>query len=162
FPQWKGYRFGLTDEQVDTVQNTADGLPQTDINGHADLALKLPDLPSTTRPLKADVAVRMREPGGRAVEQTATLPVKAEQPLIGIRPSFDVGGAPMGQPSEFNVIAIDPDGKAVTAKGATWTLKRLTYDYQWFNVDGEWRYEAITRSSKIASGVTDIGTDKPL
>ncbi len=38
----------------------------------------LPELPVTTKPLKADVAVRMREPGGRAVEQTVSLPV---QPL---------------------------------------------------------------------------------
>ena len=35
-------------------------------------------------------------------------------------------------------------------KGADWTLKRLTRDYQWFNSDGEWRYEAILRSAKIA------------
>ena len=65
FPDWQGYRFGLTDERVETVQNIAAGLPQTDINGHAELALRLPDLPSTTRPLKADIAVRMREPGGQ-------------------------------------------------------------------------------------------------
>ncbi|MBI2717561.1 MAG: alpha-2-macroglobulin family protein [Rhizobiales bacterium] len=162
FPDWPGYRFGLTDERVDTVQNTAEGLPQTDIDGHADLALRLPELPSTTRPLKADVAVRMREPGGRAVEQTASLPVRAEQPLIGIRPSFDTGGAPQGQPAEFNVIAIDPDGKAIAATGATWSLKRLSTDYQWFNIDGSWRYESITRGARIGGGIVDITAKAPL
>ena len=162
FPQWKGYKFGLTDERVDTVQNTAGNLPQTDINGHADLTLRLPELPSTTRPLKADIAVRMREPGGRAVEQTASLPVKPVQSLLGIHPSFDTGGAPEGQPSEFDVIAVNADGAAIAVKAATWTLKRLTWDYQWFNSDGQWRYEAITRAAKIANGVTDIGDKKPL
>lgn len=162
YPNWKGYSFGLTDERVDTVQNTADNLPQTDISGHADLQLKLPDLPTTTRPLKADVAVRMREPGGRAVEQTATLPVQATLPLIGVKPLMDVGGAPEGKPSEFDVIAIDPAGKAIAAKGAMWTLKRLTTDWQWFNSDGDWKYEAVTRAAKVDGGVADISADKPL
>ncbi len=162
FPQWQGYSFGLTDERVDTVQTTAEGLPQTDINGHADLALRLPQLPATTRPLKADIAVRMREAGGRAVENTATLPVAARQPLLGIKPGFDVGGAPEGQPAEFSIIAIDINGALIPVKGASWSLKRLTTDYQWFNVDGDWRYEAVTRASKIAGDVVDIGDKEPL
>jgi uncharacterized protein YfaS (alpha-2-macroglobulin family) len=162
FAQWQGYAFGLTDERVDAVQSTPEGLPQTDINGHADLDLQLPDLPQTTRPLRADISVRMREPGGRAVEQTASLPVRAAQPMIGIRPSFEVGGAPEGQSSDFNVIAVDADGKPIAVKGAAWTLKRLSTDYQWFNVDGTWRYEGITRASKVAGGTADIGDQKPL
>ena len=39
----------------------------------------LPELPTTTRPLKANVTVRMREPGGRAVEKNASLPVEAAE-----------------------------------------------------------------------------------
>ncbi len=162
FPQWKGYSFGLTDERVDSVQNTAEGLPQTDINGHADLTLRLPALPTTTQPLKADISVRMREPGGRAVENTATLPIVAQQPLLGIKPNFDAGGAPEGEPSTFDVIAIDKDGKPVPVKSAAWTIKRLTTDYQWFKVDNEWRYEAITRAAKIAGDIASIGAEKPL
>ena len=41
------------------------------------------------------------------------------------------------------------------------TLKRLTRDYQWFNSDGDWRYEAITRSAKIATGKIALGAEKP-
>jgi alpha-2-macroglobulin len=37
----------------------------------------------------------------------------------------------------------------VEAKGATWTLKRLTRDWQWFNVDGYWRWEAVTRVTRL-------------
>ncbi|MCB1377226.1 MAG: alpha-2-macroglobulin family protein [Alphaproteobacteria bacterium] len=161
YPGWKGYRFGLMDESVDAVQIVAEDLPPTDINGHANISMRLPDLPVTTRPLKADVAVRLREPGGRAVEQTASLPVMATQPLLGIKPGFDYGAAPEGQPAEFDVIAIDPDGKAIAIKDADWTLKRLTRSYQWFNSDGDWRYEAITRSTKIATGKLTIGADAP-
>ncbi|MGH6908447.1 MAG: alpha-2-macroglobulin family protein, partial [Aestuariivirga sp.] len=162
FAQWQGYSFGLTDERVDSVQSTAEALPQTDISGHAELDLLLPQLPATTRPLKADIAVRMREPGGRAVENTATLPIEAPQPLLGIKPGFDVSGAPEGEPAEFSVIAIDTNGAMIPVKGAAWSLKRLTVDYQWFNVDGEWRYEAVTRASKIAGGTIGIGNQEPL
>jgi hypothetical protein len=161
FAQWQGYSFGLTDERVDTVQTTAEGLPQTDINGHAEFGLRLPELPSTTRPLRADVAVRLREPGGRAVENRASLPVAAEQPLFGIKPAFDSGGAPEGEPAEFDAIALDAAGAPIAVKGADWTLKRLTVDYQWFNVDGEWRYESVTHAAKIAGGKLDIESGKP-
>ena len=161
FPAWKDYRFGLMDEQLDTIQVTADSLPQTDINGHADLTIALPELPVTTKPLKADVAVRMREPGGRAVERTASLPIIARQPLLGIRPQFDGGSVPEGQPAVFSVIALDPAGTLITAKGASWTLKRLTRDWQWFNTDGSWRWEAVTRTSRIANGTLDIAGSTP-
>ncbi|MFN4143290.1 alpha-2-macroglobulin family protein [Aestuariivirga sp.] len=161
FPGWKDYSFGLMDERPDTIQVTAEGLPETDISGHADLTIALPELPVTTRPLRADVAVRLREPGGRAVEKTASLPIAANQPMLGIKPLFEDGAAPEGQPAGFSVIALDAAGKLSAAKGANWTLKRLTRDWQWFNVDGSWRWEAITRTSQIANGTLDLAGDKP-
>ena len=78
-----------------------------------------------------------------------SLPVQPLKPLIGMKANFADGAVPEGQPAEFDIIAIDPDGKLIELKGADWTLKRLTRDWQWFNSDGEWRYEAITRSAKI-------------
>ena len=161
FPQWKDYGFGLMDERLDPVQINAEGLPQTDISGRAEINLRLPELPVTTKPLKADVAVRMREPGGRAVEQTVSLPVQPLKPLIGMKANFADGAVPEGQPAEFDIVALDPDGKQIEIKGADWTLKSLTRDYQWFNSDGEWRYEAILRSAKIDAGKIDIGAAAP-
>jgi alpha-2-macroglobulin len=161
FPQWKDYSFGLMDERPDSIQVMAEGLPQTDINGRADLDIALPELPVTTRPLKADVAVRLREPGGRAVERTASLPVEASQPMLGIMAGFADGSAPEGQAASFNVIALDPAGTLVPVTGATWTLKRLTRDWQWFNTDGAWRWEAVTRTSKLANGTLDIAVSAP-
>jgi hypothetical protein len=161
FAEWKDYQFGLMDERVDTLQSTLTDLPQTDINGHADLVVRLPDLPVTTQPLKADISVRMREPGGRAVEQLASLPVTASQPMFGIMAGFDSGAAPEGQPAAFKLIAVDSAGKLTPVKGAAWTLKRLTRDWQWFKTDGEWRWEGVTRTSKIAGGTLDLAADRP-
>ncbi len=162
FAAWKGYSFGLSDETVSPVQNYAQGLAQTDINGHAEVLLRLPDLPVTTRPLKADVAVRMREPGGRAVENTATLPVQAQQPMLGLKADSQSVEAPEGQPLDFSAIAVDQGGKAVAAQAVAWTLKRVTTDYQWYNTDGYWNYEGVTRAARIANGTVEIGADKPL
>ena len=161
FAPWKDYSFGLMDERPDPTQVMADGLPQTDINGRADLQIALPGLPVTTRPLKADVAVRLREPGGRAVERTASLPIAAAQPMLAIKPGFADGSAPEGQPASFSVVALDPGGSPVAAPGAAWTLKRLTRDWQWFNADGAWRWEAVTRTAKIANGTLDIAASGP-
>ncbi|MCA3555531.1 alpha-2-macroglobulin [Aestuariivirga sp.] len=161
FPDWKEYRFGLMDERPDPIQVTAADLPQTDINGHAGIDITLPDLPVTAQPLKADVSVRMREPGGRAVERTASLPIEASQPLFGIKPNFEDGAAPEGQAASFSLIALDPTGKLQPVKGATWTLKRLVRDWQWFNSNGPWQWESITRTSKIANGTMDLIAGKP-
>ena len=161
FPEWKAYGFGLMDERPDPIQVTAADLPQTDINGHADIDIALPELPVTSKPLKADVAVRMREPGGRAVERTASLPIEASQPLLGVKPNFDDAAAPEGQPASFSIIAVDGDGKLRPLTGASWTLKRLVRDWQWFNTDGQWQWEAVTRTSKIANGTLNLAGDKP-
>ena len=161
FTEWKDYQFGLMDESVDTIQTSPSDLPQTDINGHADLVMRLPGLPVTTQQLRADVSVRMREPGGRAVEQTASLPITATQPMFGIKAEFDDGAAPEGQPAAFKLIAVDSTGKLIATQGAAWTLKRLSRDWQWFKTDGEWRWEGITRTSKIASGSVDLAAGKP-
>ena len=161
FPEWKDYQFGLMDERVDLIQVNGTQLPQTDINGHAEIALRLPDLPVTTKQLKTDVSVRMREPGGRAVENTASLPIEAVKPMLGLKAEFDGGAAPEGQAAAFKLIAVDKDGKLVAAKAAAWTLKRLTRDWQWFKTDDEWRWEAIVRTAKIANGAIDLGADKP-
>ena len=75
FEQWQGYVFGLSDEGVDTVQNSIGDLAQTDDKGHADITMPLPQLPTTSRPLKANFTIRMKEAGGRGVVRSASLPV---------------------------------------------------------------------------------------
>ncbi|MDQ0394167.1 alpha-2-macroglobulin family protein [Labrys monachus] len=161
FPQWKDYMFGLTDETVDAVQNSVDDLAQTDDNGHADLTVPLPQLPTTSRPLKANFAIRMREAGGRGVVRTASLPIASPGPMLALRPGFDDGAVPEGQQANFDVIAVDPGGARVAAKGVGWTLKRLTTSYQWYRTDNRWNYEAVTTARKVAGGTVDIAADKP-
>ena len=70
-----GYRFGLSDEQVESTRSPLEGLPATDTGGRATFPVSLDKVPQATRPLEARVTVRLAEPGGRAVERKLTLPV---------------------------------------------------------------------------------------
>ena len=115
--QWKGIAFGLTDETVDGVQNTIAGLPQTDAKGHADLSVALPELPTTSRPLEAKFTIRMREPGGRAVERSLTLPISSTKPLLGIKPGFPDEGVRESEPATFEPHRHRPGGGAHRRQG---------------------------------------------
>ena len=88
-PGHLGYAFGLTDTEVAPVRRAIADLPVMDDAGKATASIALPPLPATTRPLVADITLRLAEPGGRAVAKTINLAVAAATPMIGIRPDFD-------------------------------------------------------------------------
>ena len=141
-PGFAGYKFGLADEQVAPVRKPLEGLPATDAEGKADIAVLLPALPKTSRPLEADVILKLRESGGRTIERTVTLPVDLKAPRIGIRPLFKGGQAEEGEPARFEAILLGADGKAVDAKGLKWELMRLENRWQWYSRDGSWNFES--------------------
>src|SRR5262249_58809538 len=67
-----GYQFGLADEEVETARQPLEAMPETDPTGKASFTVTLDKQPVTTRPLEAQVIVRMAETGGRAVERKLT------------------------------------------------------------------------------------------
>ena len=79
-PNFPRFQFGLSDEEVETSRQPLENLPETDANGKAKFSLTLDKQPVTTRPLEAQVTVRMNEPGGRAVERKLVLPVMPAAP----------------------------------------------------------------------------------
>src|SRR5437764_14333 len=70
------YVFGMSDEEVEAVRQPLDNLPDTDRNGKAKFSVTLDKQPSATRPLEAQLLVRLAESGGRAVERKLTIPVQ--------------------------------------------------------------------------------------
>ena len=58
------------DEQFSPVRKPLEQLPATNADGKADIAVDLPAFAKTSRPLEADVIVRLRESGGRTIERT--------------------------------------------------------------------------------------------
>lgn len=155
-----GYRFGMADEEDFGATIVAlEDLPETDAQGRASFDVALSDLPSTTRLLEATVSVRMREPGGRAVERRLTLPVVPETVLIGIRPDFADDTVAENTTASFSVIAAGPSGEREALEGLRWSLKKIERNYQWYRTDGGWNFEPVTYTSEVANGSVDAGLE---
>lgn len=158
-PDTPGYQFGLADEDDSQIAELPlDGLPALDEDGKASLDLVLPDLPATSRALSAEIRVRMRESGGRAVERSLTLPIRAEGPMIGIKPEFD-GSVKENSAAGFSIVAVDPDGKKIALAGTRWTLTRIERTYQWYRDGNSWRFEPVTSATKLDNGTLALGPE---
>ncbi|MGY6709767.1 MAG: alpha-2-macroglobulin family protein [Rhizobiaceae bacterium] len=153
-----GYRFGLADEEdLGATILPLENLPETDAQGRATFNVALGELPSTTRLLEATVAVRMREPGGRAVERRLSLPVVPDSTLIGIRPDFAGDSLPENSTASFAIIAAGPDGQREELDGLRWSLKKIDRNYTWYRTESGWNYEPVTTTSEVANGTVDAG-----
>ncbi|NMG37836.1 hypothetical protein GRZ55_01120 [Chelativorans sp. ZYF759] len=153
-----GYRFGMADEEdVGATMEALEDLPETDAQGRATIAVALGEMPSTTRLIEATVTVRMREPGGRAVERRLTLPITPETMLVGVRPDFAGDSVPENTTASFSVIAAAPDGSREDLAGLRWSLKKIERNYQWYRTDSGWNYEPVTYTSEVANGTVDAG-----
>ncbi|MGD9671023.1 MAG: alpha-2-macroglobulin [Hyphomicrobiaceae bacterium] len=158
-----GYQFGLADEAINPVRQPLEHLVNTAADGTADVPVLLPAIPDTARPLEAQVLLRLKEPGGRSIERSLTMPVTTARSRIGIKPLFNAQelGDDTGKDAAFEVVHLGPDGKRTAAAGAKWQLMRLQTNWQWYARDGVWTYEAVTFTRKVASGTIDIGADAP-
>jgi alpha-2-macroglobulin len=158
---YPGYRFGRGDDPLQRMVEPIDAAPETDEAGNAGLTVFLPGLPQTTRLLRGEVLLRMTDTSGRAVERSLTMPVALDGPRIGVRSRHDGFGVPEGGPAEFDVIAIDAVAARTAMEDVEWELVRLRTNYQWYSVNGVWRWEAITTSQRVASGMIDIEAGSP-
>jgi alpha-2-macroglobulin len=156
-----GYQFGLADEQVEPVQQTLDNLPSTDKSGDAKFSVSLDKVPPTTHPLQAQIAVRMAEPGGRAVEHTLVLPVTPNGNMIGVKPLFSGRSLADGANATFDVVVAAPDGKTVAQKGLHYELLSIDTHYQFYKRDGQWNFEPVKTTTRVADGAIDTTADKP-
>jgi alpha-2-macroglobulin len=156
-----GYRFGLSDEQVESTRNPLDGLPDTDAAGRASFPVSLDKVPQATRPLEARVTVRLAERGGRAVERKLTLPVTPAGPMIGVRPLFSGRSLGDGEQATFDVVVIGPDGTALTRNGLRYELLRVETRYQWYRRDNAWDFEPVKLTRRVADGRLNATAGKP-
>jgi uncharacterized protein YfaS (alpha-2-macroglobulin family) len=155
-----GYQFGLADEEVEAVSIPLD-LDPVDDDGQSTFSAPIDALPYTTALLEAQVTVRMRETGGRAVERRTTVKIRPEGSVIGIRPDAAGGEIRENSSAGFRVIAVSPEGEREALRGARWTLTKLERNYQWYRSDNAWSYEAIETESQVDGGTLEIGTGEP-
>jgi uncharacterized protein YfaS (alpha-2-macroglobulin family) len=127
FPEWKGWHFGLHEEQFAPDLQTF-SLPETDAQGRSTLTVTLPRAPDTTRPLRADIALGVAEPGGRESRARIEVPVRPPGTLIALRPAFAGGAVDEGAEAAFDLAAVSPEGRAVAA---TLRLRLVRERPQW-------------------------------
>src|SRR5690606_400703 len=109
-PDFPGYTFGREDDTIETSREPLGIVATTDDTGAAVAEIVLPEPASTTRPLEAQVLLRLVDTNGRTVERSITRPVEASGDRLGIRPAFsDPSGIEEGSEARFDIIAVSPD-----------------------------------------------------
>ncbi|HEY2185188.1 MAG TPA: alpha-2-macroglobulin, partial [Xanthobacteraceae bacterium] len=160
-PGFPGYQFGLADEEVQSTRQVLEGLPETNAAGKSTFTVALEKQPATTRPLEAQVIVRMAEPGGRAVERKLTLPVPPPAPMIGIKPMFSGRSLRDGENAAFDVVVASPDGAPPAKSTLRYELLKVETRYQWYRRDSSWEFEPVKTTKRVADGHIDVAAGKP-
>jgi hypothetical protein len=160
-PGFTGYSFGLADDEVAAVRQELADLPAADADGKASFPVALDDVPVTTRPLEAQITISMAESGGRAVERKLTLPIAPDAAMIGVKPTFSGSSLADGADAGFDVAMVAPDGNTLAAKGLKYELLRIETSYQWYRQNGQWEFEPVKRTARVANGTLDTVASKP-
>src|SRR5436853_1888011 len=162
-PGFAGYQFGANDDEdeVKSEQTSLEDLPQTDDDGKAKFTVTLDKVPATSRPLEAQITVRLVESGGRAVERNITLPIVPTATMIGVKPLFSGKSLGEGESAGFDVIMASPDGKQLAAQGLRYELLKIERRYQYYRRDGRWDYEPVKSTRRMGDGRIDVAADKP-
>ena len=161
FDAYRGWQFGRMDDSFSDV-DVQMKVPETDAAGVTEASGTVGELTDTTLPLHALVRVAIHEPGGRTTAKTAEIPIRNHDVLIGIRPDFDGLSVGEGQKANFQVVALDADGKRIDLNGVTVSWVREDTSYQWYLDEGNWKYKSVTRDRLITSGTMKIGAAAPL
>jgi hypothetical protein len=160
WPGFEGYRFGRGDQPSELLYASLSSGILTDAGGRADVPLVLPEGPAPAGAGTLTATLRLIDGTGRPVEREVTRALRPAGPVIGIRPMFgDV--APEDAPAGFEVIALGPSLERDVTGPADWTLTRVETNYQWYQLDGTWNYEPVTRRERIASGTITLGPGTP-
>ena len=160
-PGFAGYLFGVEDDQITPARQELEDLPATDATGKATFPVTLLKIPTTSRLLEATFTVSMAESGGRAVERKITLPIAPEAAMLGVKPAFSGRSLDDGANADFDLVMVAPDGKTLHQKGVHYELLRVETSYQWYRENGNWEYEPIKRTQRVADGTVDVTADKP-
>ena len=158
-----GYVFGRNDDTMETNREPLGVVGTTDEAGNAVAEVILPEPGATTRPLQAQVLLRLVDTNGRTLERSLSRPVLASGDRLGIKPVFsDATGLSEGSQAQFDIVAVSPEGEAVARSGIDWTISRIETRYQWYRNGSRWQWEAITTTREVDSGTVDTPEGGPV
>jgi uncharacterized protein YfaS (alpha-2-macroglobulin family) len=163
FPAFGKYVFGLEAEkkkfEPPLITLTA---PETDARGKSRFGWSGEKVPDTALPLRAQMEVRVFEPGnGRATKTDKTLPVRTRDEYIGIRPAFDGRYAAEGADTAFDLVAVDAEGKQIARPSIDYKIERITYNYQWYQSEGHWHWQTVTNQRTVAADTVALTAGAP-
>ncbi|MGN6514577.1 MAG: alpha-2-macroglobulin family protein [Rhizomicrobium sp.] len=159
YPAFSKYQFGRVDDSFSDVDVNVD-VPDTDANGVTTATGSIGDIADTTLPLKATIKISIHEPGGRTTDKSVDIPVRTHDIAIGILPDFDNGSVAENARAGFEAIALNADGKRIALSGLTYTWVKENTTYQWYQTNGEWKYQSVTRDRLLSSGSLAIDAAK--
>ncbi|SJZ70152.1 MG2 domain-containing protein [Consotaella salsifontis] len=156
---YPGFVFGLTDDEPTSMRQPFEEAT-TDEEGKATVSLMPFEVPATTRPLQVSLQVRVMDPAGRPVERTLDQPLTGQKARLGLKSRFS-GAVEEGGQAGFDLIAVDAKGQRTALDKAEWVLNKINTRFQWYSSNGQWNYEPIRSSERVASGTLSIATDQP-
>lgn len=148
---YEGFQFGLVDEKFLNIHNTLNNIGLLNEKGKSTLLLDLPDFQRPSKPIEATINVRLLEPGGRQVVRAVTFPVANERPMIGIKKVLSSSQMKEQKRAVFDIVRLNKRTRQ-EAEVLKWELVEITKDYQWYNQNGNWRFEPVVYTNKVASG----------
>ena len=163
FPAFNKYSFGLEAEREKFEPPLITlSAPDTDDKGKSKLEWAGDKVKETALPLRGQIQVRVFEPGnGRATKNDKTLPLRTRDVYLGIRPTFEGRYAREGAQTEFDLIAVDAEGKQVARPSVDYKIERMTYTYQWYQSDGKWRWQSIQADRLVDADTIALKADAP-
>jgi len=160
FPQYEGYRFGLEEEEADP-QRISFADMRTDSAGAFSLPINLEEVPDVQSPLKATLRVEVYEFGGRPVIESVDLPVREKKLYLGIKPLFPDEEVAYQSTAQFEIIALDADGKEQPVPELQYRLVHEEWDYDWFFIGGSWDYHVSTHDGEVETGIVAASASGP-
>ena len=163
FPAFAKYTFGSEEarKKFEPPLITLEG-PDTDAKGKSRIEWAGDQVKDTDLALRAQITARVFEPGnGRATKTDKTLPLRTRDVYVGASPRFDGRYAQEGTDTAFDLVAVNAEGKQI-ADSVDYSIVRITYDYQWYQNDGRWRWQSITREREVDAGTLALKADAPV
>ncbi len=152
---YPGFHFGRYDEAFDPLFATLGNGDRTAADGTALVNVALPVVDGgASRPLQAQLNVRLSEGSGRPVERRLTVQVLPDLAMIGIKPLFTDVVAEGGE-AAFSLIGLAPD-LSPEPMDVTWTINRVEMNYQWYQLYGNWNWEPTMTRTRIATGTATL------
>ncbi|MGE5516791.1 MAG: alpha-2-macroglobulin family protein [Bacteroidota bacterium] len=159
YAKFKGYRWGMAEEKY-SGERISLAVADTDDKGATLVTGQLPSAINTTLPLRADIGIAIREPGGRTTGEHVYVPVRTRPVAIGVKPRFD-GSVRRGQEALFDVVTVSDSGDTVARTGLQYQVFKDVSTWQWYRSGSRWRYERVARETVVAEGTLAVGTADP-